>query len=203
MRAKTDAIQFRHSTQLGACSYHCYTFSLPLYCPRTDRSAQDWRSSGREDDGWRGGRKGRGRGGHDMGGRGGGWRHTNNNLNLHVFVSRDREPRHQHDMRAFVMSARLYSTAGKLSEVMCKRTDCLGLHYTHRSTVAHPLAPQSPNLLFCFMSNRASAPPGHGACRLRMFDRHLRQPPFPLRSQKINPKLRLTQQREPSFASTS
>ena len=38
---------------------------------------------------------------------------------LWAFVNRDREPRHQHDMRAFVMAARSHAKTGKLSEVMC------------------------------------------------------------------------------------
>lgn len=38
-------------------------------------------------------------------------------MNLFKFTNRDMEPRHQHDMRAFVMAARLHAETGKLSEV--------------------------------------------------------------------------------------
>ena len=39
-------------------------------------------------------------------------------LPLSAFVMRDREPRHQHDMRAFVMAARIHAETGRLSEVL-------------------------------------------------------------------------------------
>ncbi len=38
-------------------------------------------------------------------------------------MTRDNEPRHQHDMRAFVMAARLHSKTGKLSEVRQKNLE--------------------------------------------------------------------------------
>ncbi|CAM9550665.1 unnamed protein product [Scytosiphon promiscuus] len=72
-------------------------------------SNQDWRSS------HDGGNSGRGRGGWrgrraEVGGRGG--------VNLFMFTNRDMEPRHQHDMRSFVMAARLHAETGKLSEAI-------------------------------------------------------------------------------------
>ncbi|CAM9746173.1 unnamed protein product [Ascophyllum nodosum] len=39
-------------------------------------------------------------------------------LPLSAFVMRDREPRHQHDMRAFVMAARIHAETGRLSEAI-------------------------------------------------------------------------------------
>ena len=57
-------------------------------------------------------RRGRGGGRGGMAARGRGF-------NMHMFVTRDMEPRNQHDMRAFVMAARLHAETQKLSEVGC------------------------------------------------------------------------------------
>lgn len=79
------------------------------------KSGQDRRSS------HEGGNDGRGRGGGrgrraDSAGRG--------RTNLFMFMKRDIEPRHQHDMRTFVMAARLHAKTGKLSEVRGNTDEC-------------------------------------------------------------------------------
>lgn len=58
-------------------------------------------------------------------GRGKSFRQGGHNLSLYMFVTRDREPRHQHDMRAFVMAARAHARTGKLSEVSIVHTMCV------------------------------------------------------------------------------
>lgn len=76
-------------------------------------ASQDRRSSQDGGNGGRGGGGGKGRRVDGSSSRGG--------MNLFMFMKRDIEPRHQHDMRAFVMAARLHAKTGKLSEVWCHR----------------------------------------------------------------------------------
>lgn len=113
---------------------HCHLFNknppvVPLISlPRSvlsssDRSNNHDRCSSRGGrDGSRGG-KGGGRGGRNNGGGrgGGGGGEAPRGSTLFMFVKRDKEPRHQHDMRAFVMAARVHAKTGKLSEVTAVR----------------------------------------------------------------------------------
>lgn len=102
--------------------------------------------------GGRGGRNGRLGGG--SGGGGGGLRSRDNAQRgqapaLYMFVTRDRVPRHQHDLRAFVMAARKHAKIGKLSEVesirACSGGVGIGIH-----NCGVP-GPQQQNMYACSM----------------------------------------------------
>ena len=92
---------------------------LHQYAPCDRRGTQDQRTARHHAArGGRGGSVGHDRRRAEGGGRGAST--SRSPLPLYEFVMRDREPRHQHDMREFVMAARIHAKTGRLSEVLGK-----------------------------------------------------------------------------------